>query len=67
MTEKRIRASDRRIELSSSGSTLAIFDCDGGCKKCERRKQPDRRLNNISVDEVERIEYSVMLAENAKK
>ena len=67
MTEKRIRTTDRRQELSSSGSTLTIIDCKGACKKCERRTAPDRRLNNISVDEMESIDYVELVADNLKK
>jgi hypothetical protein len=53
MKYKRMRNEDRRQRLASSGSTLTIIDCEGGCKKCERRIMPDRRLNNISVEEID--------------
>jgi hypothetical protein len=67
MKENRIRNNDRRQELASSGSTLTIFDCKGGCRKCERRITPDRRLNNISVEEVDSIDYIEVVADSGKE
>ena len=67
MTEKRIRTSDRRLELASSGPTITVYDCKGGCKRCDRRSRPDRRLNNISVDDGDSIDYLELVVDRVKE
>ena len=53
MNEKRIRNNDQRQWLAPSNLGLLLFDDNGDRIKQDRRKTPDRRLNNISVEEVD--------------
>ena len=56
MREKRIRAADRRQASASSGD-LPLVDNKGELVELERRNVPDRRLDNISVEEVDCRDY----------
>jgi len=51
MTDKRIRPDDRRNSLETP--EFPLQDSHGELIKQDRRKMPDRRLNNIEVEEIE--------------
>ena len=56
MRERRVRAADRRQASASSGE-LPLVDDKGELVELERRNVPDRRLDNISVEEVDCRDY----------
>ena len=56
MRERRVRAADRRQASASSGD-LPLVDDMGELVELERRNVPDRRLDNISVEEVDYGDY----------
>ena len=56
MRERRVRAADRRQASASSGD-LPLVDGKGEFVELERRNVPDRRLDNISVEEVDCRDY----------
>ena len=56
MRERRVRAADRRQTSASSGD-LPLVDDMGELVELERRNVPDRRLDNISVEEVDCRDY----------
>jgi hypothetical protein len=56
MSERRVRAADRRQAPASSGD-LPLVDDKGELVELERRNVPDRRLDNISVEEVDCCDY----------
>ena len=56
MSERRVRAADRRQASASSGD-LPLVDDKGELVELERRNVPDRRLDNISVEEVDCRDY----------
>jgi hypothetical protein len=56
MRERRVRAADRRQASASSGD-LPLVDNKGELVELERRNVPDRRLDNISVEEVDCRDY----------
>lgn len=51
MNDKRIRPYDRRKNLDTPEDPF--YDSHGELIKHDRRKTPDRRLNNIEVEEIE--------------
>jgi hypothetical protein len=51
MTDKRIRQNDRRNRLDTP--EFPFRDSRGKLVKHDRRQMPDRRLNNIEVEEIE--------------
>ena len=65
MTEKRINNTDRRQGPTSSAD-LPLVDDHGVLVELERRIAPDRRLENICVEEVNRREF-IRLVIPAKK
>jgi len=56
MRDRRVRAADRRQASASSGE-LPLVDDKGELVELERRNVPDRRLDNISVEEVDCRDY----------
>ena len=56
MRERRVRAADRRQASASSGD-LPLVDNKGELVELERRNVPDRRLDNISVEDVDCRDY----------
>ena len=57
MSERRIRDDDQRQWLASSNLALLLFDDNGNRIKEDRRHTPDRRLNNILVEEIDCSAY----------
>lgn len=51
MTDKRIRPRDRRDNFEKSD--VPLVDSNGKTIKYNRRVRPDRRLNDIVVEEIE--------------
>jgi hypothetical protein len=66
--EKRSRNSDRRQESPvESELELPLFDDDGNFIIEDRRAIQDRRLNNISIEEVEYEDYINQIIKHDKE
>jgi hypothetical protein len=57
MEEKRNRDGDRRQRLNRYGAEFPLVDENGEYIEEDRSSIPDRRLNNISAEEVDCIAY----------
>jgi hypothetical protein len=65
MRERRISAADRR-QASASSEDLPLVDDKGELVELERRNVPDRRLDNISVEEIDCRDYIHLVAAEKK-
>ena len=67
MKQRLTRGVDRRKIPEGSGNEIPLIDADGQLIAEDRRSIPDRRLNNISVEELECSDYIRAFAEEEQK
>ena len=67
MKQRLTRGADRRKIPEASGNGIPLIDADGQLIAEDRRSIPDRRLNNISVEELECSEYIRAFVEEEDK
>ena len=67
MKQRLTRGVDRRKIPEASGNEIPLIDADGLLIAEDRRSIPDRRLNNISVEELECSEYIRAFVEDEQK
>ena len=67
MKQRLTRGADRRKIPEASGNEIPLIDADGLLIAEDRRSIPDRRLNNISVEELECSEYIRVFVEDEQE
>ena len=67
MKQKHTRGVDRRKNPATSGNEIPLIDRNGPLIVEDRRIVQDRRLNNISLEEMECKDYIQAIVEKEKE